>query len=115
LTTPDIEAAALAEIEAARPDMLFVAFGSPRQEQWIAQHCHQLGVPVSIGVGGTFDVLAGIKPDAPAWARGRGLEWLTRLAQDPRAYARRYLVTNTWFVWQVVKARLGGHGQRAAD
>ena len=59
---------------AARPDMLFMALGSPRQEQWIAQHCPRLGVPVSIGVGGTFDVLAGLKPDAPAWARGRGLE-----------------------------------------
>ncbi len=115
LTTPEIEAAALAEIEAARPDMLFVAFGSPKQEQWIAKHSPRLGVPVSIGVGGTFDVLAGLKPDAPAWARGRGLEWLTRLAQDPRAYARRYLVTNIWFVWQVAQARLGGNGKHAAD
>jgi N-acetylglucosaminyldiphosphoundecaprenol N-acetyl-beta-D-mannosaminyltransferase len=114
LNSPEIEAGALAAIEAARPDVLFVALGSPRQEQWIDRHRQALRVPVSIGVGGTFDVLAGLKPDAPAWARGRGLEWLTRLAQDPRAYGRRYLVTNTWFVWRVFRARLGGRQQHAA-
>jgi N-acetylglucosaminyldiphosphoundecaprenol N-acetyl-beta-D-mannosaminyltransferase len=114
LTSPEIEAAVIADIQRARPDMLFVAMGSPKQELWLQQHQAALGVPVSLGVGGSFDVLSGLKPDAPAWTRGRGLEWLYRLSLNPRAYARRYLVTNIWFVWQVWKARLTArrqHGQ----
>lgn len=100
----------------ARPALLFVAMGSPRQEYWLERFQRDMEVPVSIGVGGTFDVLAGLKRDAPAWARGRGLEWLVRLAQDPANLWRRYLVTNTWFVWQVARARLlhQRNGQRSA-
>lgn len=101
------EAKALDQIRRAQPDVLFVAMGSPAQERWIAAHRSALGVPVSMGIGGSFDVLSGAKPDTPAWARGRGLEWLYRLSLDPSAYARRYLVTNTWFVAQVLKARAG--------
>jgi len=105
LSTPEIEATVVADIQRARPDVLFVAMGSPRQEFWIHANREVLHVPVSIGVGGSFDVLAGLKADTPAWARGRGLEWVYRLKQDPRAYWKRYLITNTWFVWQVMKAR----------
>ena len=108
LTTPEVEAGAIRDIADARLDILFVAMGSPKQEIWIHSHKEQLHVPVSIGVGGSFDVLAGLKPDTPAWARGRGLEWIYRLLQDPRTYGRRYLVTNTWFAWQVFKIRLMG-------
>jgi len=100
-------------IRAAKPDVLFVAVGSPKQELWIDANKNALGVPVSIGLGGTFDVLSGMKKDTPAWARGRGLEWLYRLLHDPRAYARRYFVTNSWFVWQVVRARLGARSHAA--
>jgi N-acetylglucosaminyldiphosphoundecaprenol N-acetyl-beta-D-mannosaminyltransferase len=99
------EAAALERIQRAAPDVLLVGMGSPAQERWIAAHRDALAVPVSIGVGGTLDVLSGVKADTPSWARGRGLEWLYRLALDPPAYARRYLVTNTWFVGQVLRAR----------
>jgi len=105
LADPVVEAAAIDHIRRTKPDVLFVAMGSPRQERWIARYHATLGVPVSIGIGGSLDVLSGMKPDTPSWARGRGLEWLYRLALDPRAYARRYLVTNTWFVAQVLKAR----------
>jgi N-acetylglucosaminyldiphosphoundecaprenol N-acetyl-beta-D-mannosaminyltransferase len=107
LNDPAVEASALGEIRRAAPDVLFVAMGSPAQERWIAAHKAELGVPVSMGIGGSFDVLSGAKPDTPSWARGRGLEWLYRLALDPPAYARRYLVTNTWFVTQVLKAKTG--------
>ncbi|HET9985391.1 MAG TPA: WecB/TagA/CpsF family glycosyltransferase [Longimicrobiales bacterium] len=98
-------ATVVAELVAKRPDLLFVAMGSPLQEYFLA------GLPASaagagLGVGGSFDVLAGLKRDAPAWARGRGLEWLYRLSQDPRRLWRRYLVTNTWFVARVVRERL---------
>lgn len=94
----------LAEIRMKKPDMLFVAMGSPKQEYWIEDHAKELGIPVSMGVGGSFDVLAGLKKDTPPWARGNGLEWLYRLSQEPQAYWKRYLVCNPWFVWQVGKA-----------
>lgn len=97
----------IADIRAARPDILYVAVGSPKQELWIHANKNALGVPVSIGLGGTFDVLSGLKKDTPAWARGSGLEWLYRLARSPRAYGKRYLVTNTWFLWQLIRERFG--------
>jgi N-acetylglucosaminyldiphosphoundecaprenol N-acetyl-beta-D-mannosaminyltransferase len=94
-----------AELAALRPDLLFVAMGSPLQEYWIDSAWGGEGARVALGVGGSFDVLAGLKRDAPGWARGRGLEWVYRLAQDPRRLWRRYLVTNSWFVWTVWRER----------
>ena len=106
LTDPSVEAAAITMIREAAPDVLFLAMGSPTQERWLAKHRETLNVPVSIGIGGALDVLSGVKPDSPSWTRGRGLEWLYRLALDPSKYARRYAVTNSWFVAQVFKAIL---------
>lgn len=104
----------VAEIGEARPDLLFVAMGSPLQEQRIAELARRLPtLRVAMGVGGSFDVLSGRKKDAPAWARGRGLEWLYRLAQDPRRLWRRYLVTNGWFVGAVLRQRLAGRRPEA--
>lgn len=80
----------LARIRAARPDLLLVAFGCPKQEKWIARHRESLGVPVSIGVGATLDFLAGRVRRAPAWVGRCGLEWCFRLAQEPRRLAGRY-------------------------
>jgi N-acetylglucosaminyldiphosphoundecaprenol N-acetyl-beta-D-mannosaminyltransferase len=93
-----VEAEVVAGVRDSKPDVLFVALGSPAQELWIARNKERLGVPVSIGVGGVFDVLSGQKVDAPAWARGNGIEWLYRTAQSPRQYLRRYIVTNSWFL-----------------
>lgn len=84
--------------------ILFVAMGSPHQELWIESQRARLQVRVAMGVGGSFDVLAGIKTDAPQWVRHGG-EWLYRLAQDPRALWKRYLTTNPWFVAQVLRER----------
>jgi N-acetylglucosaminyldiphosphoundecaprenol N-acetyl-beta-D-mannosaminyltransferase len=100
-------AATVTEIGELRPDLLFVAMGSPLQEQRIDELARRLPtLRVAMGVGGSFDVLSGHKKDTPPWARGRGLEWLYRLAQDPARLWRRYLVTNTWFLATVLKARL---------
>lgn len=96
------EEAVRADLRAERPDLLFVAMGSPRQEQFIGRLEDGMA-GVAIGVGGSFDVLAGRKKDAPAWMRGRGLEWLYRLRQDPRRLWRRYMVTNVWFVVRVAQ------------
>lgn len=104
----------VAEIGAVRPQLLFVAMGSPLQEFRITELARRLPtLRVAMGVGGSFDVLSGRKQDAPSWARGRGLEWLYRLAQDPRRLWRRYLVTNTWFVASVLRQRLGARRARA--
>jgi len=103
----------LGELQTHKPDLLFVALGTPRQEYWIWEHRDQLPVPVCMGVGGSFDVLSGIKKDAPAWVR-RGGEWIYRLMQDPFNWAlwKRYLVTNPWFVYKVFKTKLGQFGSK---
>ncbi len=77
-------------IRAARPDILFVSFGCPKQEKWIARHYQALGVPVCLGVGAVIDFLAGRVSRAPRWMQRGGLEWLYRLAQEPRRLFRRY-------------------------
>jgi N-acetylglucosaminyldiphosphoundecaprenol N-acetyl-beta-D-mannosaminyltransferase len=77
-------------IREARPDLLFVAFGCPKAEKWIAMHYRELGVPVAVGVGATIDFLAGRVKRAPKWVQRSGVEWLFRLAQEPRRLTRRY-------------------------
>jgi N-acetylglucosaminyldiphosphoundecaprenol N-acetyl-beta-D-mannosaminyltransferase len=94
------EAHVRALLAARAPDILLVAMGSPRQERFIGR-LEEGMARVALGVGGSFDVLSGVKKDAPAWMRGRGLEWLFRLSQDPRNLWKRYLITNPWFVWRV--------------
>ena len=79
-----------ARIREAKPDILLVSFGCPKQEKWIAQNCKATAVPVSIGVGATIDFLAGAVKRAPQWMRQSGLEWVFRLAQEPRRLLKRY-------------------------
>jgi N-acetylglucosaminyldiphosphoundecaprenol N-acetyl-beta-D-mannosaminyltransferase len=85
--SPLEEAAVCAQIRAARPDVLLVALGAPRQEWWICQWGAALGVPVSIGVGGSFDVLAGHVPRAPRWMQRTGFEWFYRMTREPRRWS----------------------------
>ena len=75
-------------IGAAHPDILLVAYGHPQQDLWIARNQPHMGVPLAIGVGGVFDYLSGRVPRAPAWLRRLGLEWLYRLARQPRRWRR---------------------------
>lgn len=84
--------AIIAAIRAADPDILLVAFGNPKQEKWIYAHTLELGAPVMMGVGGTFDFIAGVTKRAPLWMQDSGLEWLHRLVQNPRRLWRRYAV-----------------------
>jgi N-acetylglucosaminyldiphosphoundecaprenol N-acetyl-beta-D-mannosaminyltransferase len=81
----------------AAPDLLFVALGAPKQEYWIYEHGLQLSVPVSIGVGGTFEMVAGVVRRAPVWMQELGCEWLHRLCCEPRRLWRRYLIGNLEF------------------
>jgi len=80
----------LLQIEAAGPDILLVAFGSPKQEKWLAMHRHRLRVPVCIGVGGALDLLSGQLPRAPGWMRDHGLEWFYRACHEPARLGWRY-------------------------
>jgi N-acetylglucosaminyldiphosphoundecaprenol N-acetyl-beta-D-mannosaminyltransferase len=78
------------QIEAAGPDILLVAFGSPKQEKWIYRNRQRLSVPVCIGVGASLDFLGGVVHRAPGWMQRSGLEWLYRLYQEPRRLFSRY-------------------------
>ncbi|RLT43886.1 MAG: glycosyltransferase [Chloroflexi bacterium] len=75
-------------LAAARPDLLFVAFGHPRQDFWIDAHRHELPVAVALGVGGAFDFVAGVARRAPLWMQRLGLEWLHRLVVEPWRWRR---------------------------
>src|SRR5580698_3683698 len=81
----------LQRIEIARPDILLVAFGNPKQEKWLSMHRDRLAVPVSIGIGGSLDMIAGKLARAPQWMQNSGMEWLFRACQEPRRLASRYL------------------------
>jgi N-acetylglucosaminyldiphosphoundecaprenol N-acetyl-beta-D-mannosaminyltransferase len=98
------ESAVSEQIRRARPDILFVAMGTPAKERWIYRHLHALSVPVCHGVGGSFDVVAGRVRRAPRLVQRAGGEWLWRLMQEPRRLWRRYLVTNLLFAARLVVA-----------
>jgi len=98
------------EIRASRAHILFVGMPSPFKEIWCDRHRHRLGVPVIMGVGGSFDVLAGFIKRAPHWLQWLGLEWFWRLLMEPRKLWKRYLTTNSEFIWlagrEIVARRL---------
>jgi N-acetylglucosaminyldiphosphoundecaprenol N-acetyl-beta-D-mannosaminyltransferase len=91
----------LRRIEAARPDILLVAFGNPKQEKWLAMHRDRLAVPACIGIGGTLDFIAGEVPRAPVWMRGAGLEWLYRCLQEPLRLTKRYVSNGAALIMHV--------------
>jgi N-acetylglucosaminyldiphosphoundecaprenol N-acetyl-beta-D-mannosaminyltransferase len=85
---PEDEAKIVEEIRAAKPDILLVALGIPKQEKFIFRHKAAMGVPVCIGVGGTLDVFSGTVKRAPVWMQNTGLEWLYRLASNPKKISK---------------------------
>lgn len=89
------------KIRASGARILLVGMGVPRQEIFIEEQWDHLGVGMAIGIGGSFDVLAGMRSRAPAWVQKIGMEWFFRTAQEPRRLFLRYLVTNTKFIWLV--------------
>jgi N-acetylglucosaminyldiphosphoundecaprenol N-acetyl-beta-D-mannosaminyltransferase len=105
--TDDEEPEVLRRIAEARPDILFVALGAPRQEKWIRRHMTELQVPVAIGVGGAFDVLAGRVPRAPEWMQRAGLEWLFRLLREPKRLPRMWALPRlVWMsLWEALRRR----------
>jgi len=93
---------AIDRISAANPDIVWVGLSTPKQERWMATHVGRLRAPVLIGVGAAFDFNAGLKRQAPRFVQRAGLEWLFRMACEPRRLWRRYLRSNPRFLWRIV-------------
>jgi N-acetylglucosaminyldiphosphoundecaprenol N-acetyl-beta-D-mannosaminyltransferase len=108
---PADHAAIVEDIRAARPDLLLVGMPSPFKEVFCERHRARLDVPILLGVGGSFDVHAGVVRRAPPLMRRLGMEWAWRLLMEPRKMWKRYLTTNTRFLWEagreVLARRLG--------
>ena len=94
-------------INATRPDIVWVGLSTPKQERWMASHLRRIEAPVMVGVGAAFDFHAGLKRQAPKWIQGSGLEWLFRLATEPRRLWRRYLRNNPAFIASVALQATG--------
>lgn len=94
------------EIRDAKPDMLFVAFSSPQKEYWINEYLNVMQVPFVMGVGGSFDVVAGMTDRAPKWMQKHGLEWFYRFIQEPERMWKRYIIGNFKFVILTIKTKV---------
>ena len=92
-------------------DMMFVAFSSPKKEFWVNKYLNDLNIPFVMGVGGSFDVVAGVTNRAPKWMQDHGLEWFYRFIQEPRRLWNRYVVGNWKFVDYTYKVK---RSQKAA-
>jgi N-acetylglucosaminyldiphosphoundecaprenol N-acetyl-beta-D-mannosaminyltransferase len=111
----DDDARVAAEIAACEPDVLFVAMSSPRKEYFLGTYGSCIQAPLVMGVGGSIDVIAGVKRRAPKPMQAAGLEWLFRMIQEPRRMFPRYARTNGRFVWLVARAWLADRRGTAAD
>ena len=107
---PEEEAAVVDEIRESRADIIFLAFGSPKKEKFVRHWLYRMNVPVVHGVGGSFDVVAGVTRRAPYWMQNAGLEWFYRFLQEPGRMWKRYLITNVTFL-AVVVAELFRHNR----
>ena len=113
--TPDEQARIRAAVCAAQPDILLVGFGAPKQEKWIAANKDLLSVPVSIGVGGSFEMAGGVVKRAPSWMRDCGLEWAYRFWQEPTRLWHRYFVRDLPFFVKLVGRTLVERRVRGAE
>lgn len=111
------DAAAIDAINGSGADIVLVAMGVPRQDNWIARHSHRLGARLALGVGALFDFLAGHVRRAPAVVRKARLEWTWRLAMEPRRLAGRYIVGNLTFLAAAIRstAATTDLGKRSMD
>ncbi|HLM00963.1 MAG TPA: WecB/TagA/CpsF family glycosyltransferase [Pyrinomonadaceae bacterium] len=104
--TDEEDALVTAEINRAKPDILFMGLGCPKQENWMAAHADKVKA-VMLGVGASFDFYAGNVRESPEWLGNLGLEWLYRLTQEPKRLWRRYLILNPRFMFLATLQLLG--------
>ncbi len=102
-------------IRARRPDLLCVALGAPRQEIWMLDECGTLPIGAALSVGAALDTQAGLRKRAPAWTHRIGIEWLYRLAMEPRRLWRRYLLGNARFIAITAQEWARGRKRRATE
>jgi N-acetylglucosaminyldiphosphoundecaprenol N-acetyl-beta-D-mannosaminyltransferase len=100
----DEDADIVRRIDAAAADIVWVGLSTPKQERWMSEHVRRLAAPVLVGVGAAFDFHAGLKRQAPRWMQRAGLEWLFRMASEPKRLGPRYAVNNPRFVWRILKS-----------
>jgi len=105
-----IDAETVGRIRRARPSLLLVAFGNPKQEFWLDLHLAETEVPLALGIGGTVDFLAGRRRRAPRWMQRCGLEWTVRLAQEPARLGPRYLRDSVGFARLLMRHHLAPGG-----
>lgn len=105
--TEEEDREAMQAITESHADVLWVGLSTPKQERWMSEHMSKVSVPVMLGVGAAFDLNAGTLKQAPSWMREHGLEWLFRLAAEPRRLWRRYVIFGSKFAWNVSLELLG--------
>lgn len=101
----------VADMAASGADMMFVAFSSPKKEYWVHRYLDKIRIPFVMGVGGSFDVVAGVTDRAPKWMQDHGLEWFYRFIQEPGRLWKRYIVGNVKFVALTYKYKLAKKGE----
>jgi N-acetylglucosaminyldiphosphoundecaprenol N-acetyl-beta-D-mannosaminyltransferase len=102
--SPDEEQQIAEDIRKSKADMLFVGLSSPMKERFLNKWMPLIQVPFCMGVGGSFDIVAGKIRRAPLWMQNIGMEWFYRILQEPRRMWKRYAKTNPVFIWMVLKA-----------
>jgi N-acetylglucosaminyldiphosphoundecaprenol N-acetyl-beta-D-mannosaminyltransferase len=92
-------------VNAAAPDIVLISLTAPKQDLWITKNKAQLHPALYVGIGGAFEVMAGLAKRAPKWMHGAGLEWLFRLIQEPKRMYRRYLIEAPLFIPLVLRQK----------
>ena len=95
-------------INAVSPDVLLVSLTAPKQDIWIAENLHRVNASIQIGIGGAFEVMAGLAKRAPKWMHTAGLEWLYRFIQEPKRLFRRYFIEAPLFIPLILKQKFKG-------
>lgn len=101
----------VSDMAASGADMMFVAFSSPKKEYWVHKYIDQIGIPFVMGVGGSFDVVAGVTNRAPTWMQEHGLEWFYRFIQEPGRLWKRYIIGNLKFVALTYRYKFAKKGE----
>lgn len=97
----------IAAINAVAPDVLLVSLTAPKQDIWIAENLHRVNASIQIGIGGAFEVMAGLAKRAPKWMHAAGLEWFYRFIQEPKRLFRRYFIEAPLFIPLIIKQKWG--------
>jgi len=93
-------------LKKVKPDILFLGLGSPKQEKWFNSYSADLGIPVTMGIGITFEYASGFVKRAPNWMQRIGLEWFFRLMMEPKRLWKRYLLNDPKFFWLIFKQKI---------